>query len=126
MRIVLIRRRDGPAGGAEQTVARLAGELAMRGHTVTVVAERWAAQLPVGVTRHAVQVLPGPEALRMLIFGLRAVREARGLTAEVVLTLDRTPGADVFRAGDGCHQAWLPAPGGPPRLPRPVGGGLYT
>ena len=109
MRIGLIRRRYGPAGGAEQTVARLAGELAMRGHTVTVVAERWAAQLPVGVTRHAVQVLPGPEALRMLIFGLRAVREARGLTAEVVLTLDRTPGADVFRAGDGCHRAWLEA-----------------
>ena len=109
MRIGLIRRRYGPAGGAEQTVARLAGELAMRGHTVTVVAERWAAQLPVGVTRHAVQVLPGPEALRILTFGLLAVRAARGLTAELVLTFDRTPGADVFRAGDGCHRAWLEA-----------------
>ena len=109
MRIGLIRRRHALAGGAEQTVARLAGEFVARGHAVTVVAERWAAQLPVGVSRHVIPSLPGPEALRMLIFGLRAVREARGLTAEVVLTLDRTPGADVFRAGDGCHQAWLAA-----------------
>ncbi|MGH7252443.1 MAG: glycosyltransferase family 4 protein, partial [Nitrospiraceae bacterium] len=109
MRIGLIRRRHARAGGAEQTVARLAGEFVARGHAVTVVAERWAAQLPVGVSRHVIPSLPGPEALRMLIFGLRAVREARGLTAEVVLTLDRTPGADVFRAGDGCHRAWLAA-----------------
>ena len=109
MRIGLIRRRHALAGGAEQTVARLAGEFAVRGHTVTVVAERWAAQLPVGVSQHVVPVLPGPEALRVLLFGLRAVREARDLTAEVVLTLDRTPGADVFRAGDGCHRAWLEA-----------------
>ncbi|MGH7405131.1 MAG: glycosyltransferase family 4 protein, partial [Candidatus Methylomirabilales bacterium] len=109
MRIGLIRRRHALAGGAEQTVARLAGEFVARGHAVTVVAERWAAQLPVGVSRHVIPSLPGPEALRMLIFGLRAVREARGLTAEVVLTLDRTPGADVFRAGDGCHRAWLAA-----------------
>src|SRR3970282_622897 len=117
MRIGLIRRRHALAGGAEQTVARLAGEFVARGHAVTVVAERWAAQLPVGVSRHVIPSLPGPEALRMLIFGLRAGREARGVTAEVVLTLDRTPGADVFRAGDGCPQAWLPGPraglGGP-------------
>ncbi|MGI0037074.1 MAG: glycosyltransferase family 4 protein [Nitrososphaera sp.] len=109
MRIALIRRQHALAGGAEQTVARLAGEFAARGHTVTVVAERWGAQLPVGVSRHAVRVLPGPEALRILTFGLRAVRAARGLRAEVVLSLDRTPGADVFRAGDGCHRAWLEA-----------------
>ncbi|MCI0407149.1 MAG: glycosyltransferase family 4 protein [Acidobacteria bacterium] len=109
MRIGLIRRRYASGGGAEQTVARLAGEFAVRGHTVTVVAERWAAQLPVGVSQHVVRVLPGPEALRILTFGLRAVRAARGLTAEVVLSLDRTPGADVFRAGDGCHRAWLEA-----------------
>lgn len=109
MRIGLIRRRYASGGGAEQTVARLAGEFAARGHTVTVVAERWAAQLPVGVIQHAVRVLPGAEALRILTFGLRSVRAARGLTAEVVLSLDRTPGADVFRAGDGCHRAWLAA-----------------
>ena len=109
MRIGLIRRRYASGGGAEQTVARLAGEFAARGHTVTVVAERWAAQLPVGVSQHVVRALPGPEALRILTFGLRAVRAARGLTAEVVLSLDRTPGADVFRAGDGCHRAWLEA-----------------
>ncbi len=109
MRIGLIRRRYASGGGAEQTVARLAGEFAARGHTVTVVAERWAAQLPVGVIQHAVRVLPGPEALRILTFGLRSVRAARGMTAEVVLSLDRTPGTDVFRAGDGCHRAWLAA-----------------
>jgi UDP-glucose:(heptosyl)LPS alpha-1,3-glucosyltransferase len=109
MRIGLIRRRYSPSGGAEQTVARLASSFAARGHAVTIVAERWAAQLPMGVTRHVVPVLPGPEALRMLLFGLRAVREARGMTAELVFTLDRTPGADVFRAGDGCHRAWLEA-----------------
>lgn len=109
MRIGLVRRRYGPDGGAEQTVASLAVELTARGHAVTVVAEEWKTSLPVGVAGQSVRVFPGPAALRALVFGLRAVGVARGQLAEVVLSLDRTPGADVFRAGDGCHRAWLAA-----------------
>ena len=63
MRIGLIRRRHALAGGAEQTVARLAGEFVARGHAVTVVAERWGAQLPVGVTRHV--VFPSSQVQRL-------------------------------------------------------------
>lgn len=106
MRIALIRQRYEGSGGAERYVAQLAAGLAGEGHAVHVFARRWT-DVPAGVTVHRVPVIKGPAFLRVLSFAWAAHRMSRRGAFDVVHSFDRTIRPDVYRAGDGCHQAWL-------------------
>jgi UDP-glucose:(heptosyl)LPS alpha-1,3-glucosyltransferase len=98
--IGLVRRGYSASGGAESYLVRLATGLRDRGvearlfTTADWPEERWDFGPIVRLKGRS----PGQFA--------RAFAAARpeGL---VTLTLDRVPGCDVFRAGDGVHAAWL-------------------
>lgn len=100
MKIGLVRRGFSATGGAEAYLLRLADGLAGRGHEpILVTSGDWPERAwPFG----RIVRLPGgtPTA-----FATAFVREASQF--DVTLSLDRTPGCDAFRAGDGVHAAWL-------------------
>lgn len=98
--VALVRRGHSASGGAEAYLLRLAGGLKARGHEVTLYTspewpeDRW--------TFGPIVRLKGrtPQAFAA------AFQEARDPELPT-LTLDRVPGCDVYRAGDGVHAAWL-------------------
>ena len=107
MRVGLARLSFHQGGGAETTLGLLARGLLEAGHRVCVVCSQWQGPQPPGLE---VEVLPlGPRRgwRRQMAFA-RAVPAAMArLGVESWLALERIPGCPVFRAGDGCHAAWL-------------------
>lgn len=106
MRLGLVRLKYEPGGGAETTLELLARGLMERGHQVHVIASAWQGTPPVGLSVHSVPA-PGRGAARLRAFAAAARRQAEALELDTWLSLERVPGAPVFRAGDGCHAAWL-------------------
>lgn len=101
MRIALIRRRFSPTGGAERYLERLAGALRERGHTVVLACESWESK---ATCFHGVQTVKSNDPASFAC----AIRELRlSDTFDVVFSLERVPGCDVYRAGDGVHADWL-------------------
>jgi UDP-glucose:(heptosyl)LPS alpha-1,3-glucosyltransferase len=98
--IGLVRRGYSATGGAEAYLLRLASGLRSRGCRVTLYttadwpADRWAFGDLVRLNTS------GPLEFARAFQQMRKPRQ-------VVLSLDRVPGCDVFRAGDGVHAAWL-------------------
>ena len=98
--IGLVRRGHSATGGAEAYLLRLASGLRSRGCKVTLYTTAdWP---PDG---WAFGDLVRLDATQPLEFA-RAFQRARR-PGQVVLSLDRVPGCEVFRAGDGVHAAWL-------------------
>jgi UDP-glucose:(heptosyl)LPS alpha-1,3-glucosyltransferase len=100
MRIGFVRRGHSATGGAEAYLVRLAAELQKNGEECVLIttpdwpAERW----------------PFGKILRIPARGPKEFAEAfRALETgcDVHLSLERVPGCEVFRAGDGVHAAWL-------------------
>ena len=106
MRIALIRQRHTRSGGAERYLAQLISALAGAGHEVHLFASHWT-DPPLGVTLHRVPILPGPAFLRVLSFAWVAHRMTRRGGFDLIHSFDRTIRPDIYRAGDGCHRAWL-------------------
>ncbi len=100
MRVGLVRRGYSATGGAESYLIRLAVGLAAAGHVpVLIGSEDWPADR-----------WPNTEIVR--VGGRSPMAFARGVQradagCEVVLSLERILGCDVYRAGDGVHRAWL-------------------
>lgn len=96
----LVRRGYSASGGAEAYLLRLAAGLQKREcRTTFYTTEDWPDdRWKFGDIVH----LPGHGPLEFA----RAFREQRK-AGQLVLSLDRVPGSDVYRAGDGVHAAWL-------------------
>ncbi len=100
MRIGLVRRGYSATGGAEAYLVRLAGGLVAAGHVPVLVgsadwpADRWPNGEVICVAEN------GPIA-----FARGVERVVAG--CDLVLSLERVFGCDVYRAGDGVHRAWL-------------------
>lgn len=101
MRLGLLRFKYDQGGGAERTLGLLARGLLERGHQVHVITSAWQGPLPEGVRLHLVPPA-GPAR-----WARRADRSVQKLELDSCLSLERVPGCPVFRAGDGCHAAWL-------------------
>lgn len=100
MRVGLVRRGFSETGGAEAYLLRLAEGLADSGYEPALVTS---SEWPPQAWRHGPIVrLPGgtPTAFAKAFLSVKK-------DFAVTLSLDRTPGCDVFRAGDGVHSAWL-------------------
>ena len=106
MKIALIRQRYAAGGGAERYVAQLLDRLSAAGHEVHLFAHRWT-DVPPGVSVHRVPVVSAPAFLRVLSFAWAAHRMTRRGPFDLVQSFDRTLSPDLYRAGDGCHRAWL-------------------
>jgi len=67
----------------------------------------WEGEGASGVPLERLPVPRKPVPLRLFLFA-RAVREwARAHPDWLLFSLERIPGAEVYRAGDGCHAEWL-------------------
>ena len=106
MRVVLIRQRYRPDGGAERFVARAAQALSAQGVEMMLVTRDW----PKGAGDMRIERC-NPRYLgsiwRDLGFALCACRRLRALDADLVQSHERMACADIFRAGDGLHRSWL-------------------
>lgn len=101
MEIALVRRRYSLSGGAENYTNRLATGLAQNGMNVTILCEQW----PQFDERINIRTLPPCRS------PVQFAREVQSLTAvrrfDFIFSLERIFDCDIYRAGDGVHQAWL-------------------
>ena len=100
MKIGFVRRGHSSTGGAEAYLIRLASELRSSGQETTLIttsdwpAERW----PFG----DILRLPG-KSPQEFATAFHATRTG----CDIHFSMERVPGCDVYRAGDGVHAAWL-------------------
>jgi len=113
MRLGLVCRPFSFHGGVETATAGLLGALLRAGHDVELISTRRQPDVP-GVVVRRVRTIRHPSALRLLSFALAA----RGVVArrgyDLVQSHERGLRQDLYRAGEGCHRAYLDAMGRPP------------
>jgi UDP-glucose:(heptosyl)LPS alpha-1,3-glucosyltransferase len=100
--ITFVRRGYSPSGGAEAYLKRLAQGIVDLGHEAQLVAtDDWPAnEWPFGsVTR--------VKASSAIGFADELEKSRSRINCDVLMSLERVWRCDVYRAGDGVHQAWL-------------------
>ena len=106
MKLAVICRPFAFHGGLETATVGLVDELVRQGlelHLLTTAGQApWR-----GVTVHRLPVLPQPSLARLLSFTLSAGAAVRNDRYDVVQSHERTLVHDLYRAGEGCHQAYL-------------------
>jgi UDP-glucose:(heptosyl)LPS alpha-1,3-glucosyltransferase len=102
LRIAFVRRGYSPSGGAEAYLKRLADGIVKANHEVQLVAtNEWPEeQWPFGSIKRL-----GATTVIGFADELEQVRPE--LQCDVLFSLERVWGCDVYRAGDGVHRAWL-------------------
>jgi len=102
LKIAFVRRGYSPSGGAEAYLKRLAKGIVELGHQVQLIAtEDWPAEdWEFGsITRL--------QASSPLGFADELEQNRSRISYDVMMSLERIWKCDVYRAGDGVHQAWL-------------------
>jgi UDP-glucose:(heptosyl)LPS alpha-1,3-glucosyltransferase len=100
-RIAFLRRRFSPTGGAERYLLRLASGLAAQGHQITLYCEDWSPrENPFQDVRKIDSDDPESFARKVMA---RPMHDRH----DIVFSLERVPGCDLYRAGDGVHADWL-------------------
>jgi UDP-glucose:(heptosyl)LPS alpha-1,3-glucosyltransferase len=100
-RIAFLRRRFSPTGGAERYLLRLASGLAAQGHHITLYCEDWSPrENPFQDVRKIDSDDPASFARKVVALPMRDRHD-------IVFSLERVPGCDLYRAGDGLHADWL-------------------
>lgn len=110
MKIALVVKTFLPeGGGSERYVWTLAEGLVAAGHELTVYTAEWSVEVPPGISFRRVPRLSRPSFLAVRSFCRNAQRILRheGRLHDVVVGFGKTLGQDVYRAGGGCHRAWL-------------------
>jgi UDP-glucose:(heptosyl)LPS alpha-1,3-glucosyltransferase len=110
MKLGLICRPFSFHGGIETATAGLLVALRREGHAVELISTRGQPDVP-GVPVRRVPVVRHPSTLRLLSFALAAQREAARHGYDLVQSHERTLRQDLYRAGEGCHRAYLAAMG---------------
>jgi UDP-glucose:(heptosyl)LPS alpha-1,3-glucosyltransferase len=106
MKIAIARKTYAFHGGAEGFTAELVRRLAALGHEVHIFAISWEGA-PEGVPVHHIHAPRLSSFLRDLVFAVATARELRRGGFDIVQAHDKCLYQDVYRAGDGCHAAWL-------------------
>ena len=110
MKILVVCRPLVFYGGIERATAGLLGGLVEHGDAVHLLSAGKDPRLP-GVTYHRLTLPPSPPAVRPLVMAAAVSLAHRRAAWDVVQSHERTLGQDVYRAGEGCHRAWLAARG---------------
>lgn len=106
MKIAIVCRPFVFHGGLENATAGLIAEFLRQGYALHLFSPP--GQLPVpGVTLHRLPVLPYPPAARLVSFAVAASLAVRRDRFDVVQSHERSLTQDVYRAGEGCHRAYL-------------------
>ena len=106
MRVLLIARPWSFHGGIETATAGLLRALVEHGDDVQLLTPGEPPPVP-GVTVRRLWIPPLPAPARVFAFAALARRAAARERRDVVQSHERTFGADVYRAGEGCHRAYL-------------------
>lgn len=107
MKIALVRYHYSSHGGAERYLDTLATGLQESGAEVRLLSSSWEGGGTGRFPWERISVPHRPAPLRLWLFA-RAVRSwARVHPDWLLFCLERIPGAEVYRAGDGCHVEWL-------------------
>jgi UDP-glucose:(heptosyl)LPS alpha-1,3-glucosyltransferase len=108
VRILVVSRPFVFHGGVERATAGFLAALVAHGHEVHVLSPP--GQLPVtGVTRHTLRLPSLPASARLLALPVAVRLALRRRAWDAVQSHERTLGQDVYRAGEGCHRAYLDA-----------------
>src|SRR5919108_6256514 len=108
MKILVIARPYVFHGGVESATAGLMRALVAHGHEVHRAGPGHQAPEP-GVRDHPLRIPPLPSAARGVALALAAARVARRGGWDIVQSHERTLVQDIYRAGEGCHRAFLDA-----------------
>jgi UDP-glucose:(heptosyl)LPS alpha-1,3-glucosyltransferase len=108
VRLLIVTRPFVFHGGVERATAGFLEALVARGHDVHVLSPTGRAALP-GVTPHRLVLPPVPGAARLLMLPLTVRLAVRQRAWDAVQSHERTLSQDVYRAGEGCHRAYLDA-----------------
>jgi UDP-glucose:(heptosyl)LPS alpha-1,3-glucosyltransferase len=97
-----IRRGYSSTGGAEAYLKRLAAGLLAQGYRVVLL----------GTGAWPVEAWPGGEVVTLANrslheFSKQVLESKKKYNLDLLFSLERVPGCDIFRAGDGVHAAWL-------------------
>lgn len=105
MKIALVHREFSERGGCERFGLGFARWLVARGHAVDL----WCQRAEGAPTESRVRTLDvgGRGRIWKMLSLWRAAGAVRRDAYDAVLSLGRTPGGDVYRAGGGCHRAWV-------------------
>ena len=93
-------------GGLENATAGPIGELVRQGHEVHLFSTAGQPDIP-GMKVHRLKVIPTPSLARVVSFALAAKAAVARDHFDVVQSHERTLLQDVYRAGEGCHRAYL-------------------
>jgi UDP-glucose:(heptosyl)LPS alpha-1,3-glucosyltransferase len=105
VKLAIVRRRYAQFGGAERFIDTAVGEIAKAGIDLSIISEAWPASGPI---EHIVVPQRGLTRRGKLANFQRAVGQiVAGRKFDLVQTHERLLSADIFRAGDGVHAAWL-------------------
>jgi UDP-glucose:(heptosyl)LPS alpha-1,3-glucosyltransferase len=105
MRLAFVKKRFSVHGGAELYMKTMLGALGREGHELHVFANRWTDEQ--GLAFHKVNIIPATSFLSALTFSRNAGKALKKERFDCVVGFERTERQDIYRAGDGCHRAWL-------------------
>src|SRR2546428_5462235 len=106
VRLLIVARPFVFHGGVERATAGLVTALAAHGYDVHVLSPP--GQRPIaGVAQHVLPLPPLPSAVRVLALAALARVVVAGGGWDVVQSHERTLRQDIYRAGEGCHRAYL-------------------
>ena len=107
VKLAIIRRRLAATGGAEQFIAAISNSLANQGIEVTLIAQQWG---PTTAFPGRIIELPpskGNRGYRFRAFQKSVADTVAANVFDLVQSHERLLTADLFRAGDGVHAAWV-------------------
>jgi UDP-glucose:(heptosyl)LPS alpha-1,3-glucosyltransferase len=105
MRLAFVKKSFSVHGGAELYLKTMLGALKLEGHELHVFANKWA--LDPGLIFHKVDILRAGSFLSARSFVKKSARQIESKNFDCVVSFERTECQDIYRAGDGCHRAWL-------------------
>jgi UDP-glucose:(heptosyl)LPS alpha-1,3-glucosyltransferase len=114
MKLLIVARPFVFHGGVERATAGLVTALVRHGHDVHLLTLPGQAEVA-GVTLRVLPVPRLPAIARVLALAIAVRRVARAGSFDIVQSHERTLGQHVYRAGEGCHRAYLASVGRAPR-----------
>jgi UDP-glucose:(heptosyl)LPS alpha-1,3-glucosyltransferase len=135
VKILIVARPFAFHGGIERATAGLLRALIAHGHDVHLLSPGPPPAVP-GLTLARLRLPPLPGAARLVVLAVAVRMVVARRRWDVVQSHERTLGQDVYRAGEGCHRAYLQsrdpvdrprstAPGDPRSTARREGRYLY-
>ncbi len=105
MKIVFVKKRYSPYGGAERYLHTLLHELIKDRHEIHVVSTSW--PRVDGVIFHKVNLKEINSFLSITLFNRKVSDILKRISPDCVVSFERTTNQHIYRAGDGCHREWL-------------------